>query len=214
MWIIGFSIEAIADQQKLQFKKSPANKGKWCDVGVWKYSRHPNYFGEVIGVSISFFSMFIPYSSYCYLAKNTKKALSSKQLTEISWCVLKVAVHIARCCSMYDQLVVDKEEVIEFWFVQSRFSFGGEYLWLPLQFWRVQNGSWCLGLSSSLSYFFLSVAFHFLRLAIINITLTVMLAVTMFILTHLLKQDSADKRYGSVSEYQRYKDTTRSVLVA
>lgn len=55
MWIVGISIEAIADQQKLQFKNSPANKGKWCAVGVWKYSRHPNYFGEVIDISISFF---------------------------------------------------------------------------------------------------------------------------------------------------------------
>ncbi|XP_074576761.1 uncharacterized protein LOC141833259 [Curcuma longa] len=47
MWIVGISFEAIADQQKLQFKNSPANKGKWCTVGVWKYSRHPNYFGEI-----------------------------------------------------------------------------------------------------------------------------------------------------------------------
>ena len=47
MWVFGFLIEAAADQQKLSFKNSPENRGKWCDVGVWKYSRHPNYFGEV-----------------------------------------------------------------------------------------------------------------------------------------------------------------------
>ena len=47
MWIIGFSIEAIADQQKLSFKNVPENRGKWCNVGLWKYTRHPNYFGEV-----------------------------------------------------------------------------------------------------------------------------------------------------------------------
>lgn len=47
MWSIGFSLEASADQQKLSFKNSPANRGRWCNVGVWKYSRHPNYFGEV-----------------------------------------------------------------------------------------------------------------------------------------------------------------------
>ncbi|KAL2927082.1 hypothetical protein RDABS01_023355 [Bienertia sinuspersici] len=46
MWSIGFSLEATADQQKLTFKNSPSNRGKWCNVGVWKYSRHPNYFGE------------------------------------------------------------------------------------------------------------------------------------------------------------------------
>ncbi|EOA34389.1 hypothetical protein CARUB_v10021916mg [Capsella rubella] len=48
MWVFGFLIEAAADQQKLSFKNSPENRGKWCDVGVWKYSRHPNYFGELI----------------------------------------------------------------------------------------------------------------------------------------------------------------------
>ncbi|XP_042000715.1 uncharacterized protein LOC121750271 isoform X1 [Salvia splendens] len=47
IWSIGISIEATADQQKLTFKNSPENRGKWCDVGVWKYSRHPNYFGEI-----------------------------------------------------------------------------------------------------------------------------------------------------------------------
>uniref|UniRef100_A0A803NED4 Steroid 5-alpha reductase C-terminal domain-containing protein n=1 Tax=Chenopodium quinoa TaxID=63459 RepID=A0A803NED4_CHEQI len=52
MWSIGFSIEATADQQKLSFKNSPSNRGKWCDVGVWKYSRHPNYFGDSIPVLV------------------------------------------------------------------------------------------------------------------------------------------------------------------
>ncbi|KAL3639397.1 hypothetical protein CASFOL_017304 [Castilleja foliolosa] len=48
MWALGLLIEATADQQKLNFKNSPENRGKWCDVGVWKYSRHPNYFGEIL----------------------------------------------------------------------------------------------------------------------------------------------------------------------
>ena len=47
MWSVGISIEATADQQKLSFKNSPENRGKWCNIGIWKYSRHPNYFGEV-----------------------------------------------------------------------------------------------------------------------------------------------------------------------
>ncbi|KAH1097535.1 hypothetical protein J1N35_014456 [Gossypium stocksii] len=47
MWSVGISFEAAADQQKLSFKNSPQNRGKWCNVGVWKYSRHPNYFGEI-----------------------------------------------------------------------------------------------------------------------------------------------------------------------
>ncbi|KAG8379695.1 hypothetical protein BUALT_Bualt07G0115700 [Buddleja alternifolia] len=47
MWFFGLLVEATTDQQKLTFKNSPENRGKWCDVGVWKYSRHPNYFGEI-----------------------------------------------------------------------------------------------------------------------------------------------------------------------
>ena len=44
--ISGVFIEALADQQKNAFKKNPENKNKFCQVGLWKYSRHPNYFGE------------------------------------------------------------------------------------------------------------------------------------------------------------------------
>ncbi|KAK1581933.1 hypothetical protein Q3G72_010342 [Acer saccharum] len=47
MWFVGMSVEAVADQQKLIFKNSPENRGKWCNVGLWKYTRHPNYFGEI-----------------------------------------------------------------------------------------------------------------------------------------------------------------------
>ncbi len=47
IWIIGFSFEAIGDFQLLQFKSNPANKGKVLNTGLWRYTRHPNYFGEV-----------------------------------------------------------------------------------------------------------------------------------------------------------------------
>ena len=46
-WIIGFLFEAISDWQLLQYKKDPVNKGKVITTGLWHYSRHPNYFGEV-----------------------------------------------------------------------------------------------------------------------------------------------------------------------
>ncbi|CDO98359.1 unnamed protein product [Coffea canephora] len=48
MWSVGILIEATADQQKLTYKNNPENRGRWCNVGVWKYSRHPNYFGEIL----------------------------------------------------------------------------------------------------------------------------------------------------------------------
>mmetsp|Transcript_4495 Transcript_4495/g.4618 ORF Transcript_4495/g.4618 Transcript_4495/m.4618 type:complete len:214 (+) Transcript_4495:277-918(+) len=57
----GILLEAVADQTKMTFKQDQRNRGKWCDVGVWRYSRHPNYFGELImwwGVFISCSSMF------------------------------------------------------------------------------------------------------------------------------------------------------------
>ncbi|KAJ1437801.1 hypothetical protein SESBI_03216 [Sesbania bispinosa] len=47
LWSVGFIVEGTADQQKLRFKQSSENRGRWCNVGLWKYSRHPNYFGEV-----------------------------------------------------------------------------------------------------------------------------------------------------------------------
>ena len=55
LWIAGFSIEVIADYQKSKFKADLANKGKFIRSGIWAWSRHPNYFGEIIlwsGVAI------------------------------------------------------------------------------------------------------------------------------------------------------------------
>ena len=48
VWLIGFLFEAVGDWQLLQFKKDRANKGKVITTGLWRYSRHPNYFGEVM----------------------------------------------------------------------------------------------------------------------------------------------------------------------
>lgn len=48
LWIAGFAIEVIADGQKRAFKNDPANAGTFIDVGLWSWSRHPNYFGEIM----------------------------------------------------------------------------------------------------------------------------------------------------------------------
>lgn len=47
IWIFGFYFEAVGDWQLDKFIKNPANKGKIMQEGLWKYTRHPNYFGEV-----------------------------------------------------------------------------------------------------------------------------------------------------------------------
>eukprot|EP00518_Triparma_eleuthera_P001648 CAMPEP_0182459004 /NCGR_PEP_ID=MMETSP1319-20130603/4228_1 /TAXON_ID=172717 /ORGANISM="Bolidomonas pacifica, Strain RCC208" /LENGTH=342 /DNA_ID=CAMNT_0024657817 /DNA_START=13 /DNA_END=1041 /DNA_ORIENTATION=- len=47
VWLVGFTIEVVADGQKKAFAANPDNKGKWIDEGLWYYSRHPNYFGEI-----------------------------------------------------------------------------------------------------------------------------------------------------------------------
>ncbi|KAA3476033.1 3-oxo-5-alpha-steroid 4-dehydrogenase 1 [Gossypium australe] len=47
MWFVGTIVEILADKDKFSFKNSPESKGKWCEIGLWKYSRHPNYFGDV-----------------------------------------------------------------------------------------------------------------------------------------------------------------------
>ena len=46
LWIIGMVFEAGGDYQLLRFKSDPANRGKVLDTGLWRYTRHPNYFGE------------------------------------------------------------------------------------------------------------------------------------------------------------------------
>ena len=47
-WLIGFYFEVLGDHQLNLFKKNPDNKGKLLTTGLWKYTRHPNYFGEAL----------------------------------------------------------------------------------------------------------------------------------------------------------------------
>jgi steroid 5-alpha reductase family enzyme len=46
LWLVGLITEALADAQLRHFKAQPGNRGQVCDRGLWRYSRHPNFFGE------------------------------------------------------------------------------------------------------------------------------------------------------------------------
>lgn len=48
VWVVGFVLEVVADQQKSAFRKDPSNAGRFIASGVWRWSRHPNYFGEIM----------------------------------------------------------------------------------------------------------------------------------------------------------------------
>lgn len=79
VWVIGFLIEFIADLQKYNFRKK--QKHDFIDTGIWKYSQHPNYFGEItmwIGIAIisltnligvQFFTLISPIFVYLLLTK-------------------------------------------------------------------------------------------------------------------------------------------------
>ena len=46
VWLVGFCFEAVGDRQLVRFKADPANRGRVMDHGLWRYTRHPNYFGD------------------------------------------------------------------------------------------------------------------------------------------------------------------------
>ncbi|MED5529709.1 MAG: DUF1295 domain-containing protein [Pseudomonadota bacterium] len=48
LWLVGFSIEVVADRQKTKFRQLPGNADHFITSGLWAYSRHPNYFGEIL----------------------------------------------------------------------------------------------------------------------------------------------------------------------
>jgi len=48
LWLVGFFFEASGDWQLMRFKADPNNAGKVMQTGVWRYTRHPNYFGDAV----------------------------------------------------------------------------------------------------------------------------------------------------------------------
>jgi steroid 5-alpha reductase family enzyme len=61
LWFISICGEGISDWQLKHFKKDPLNKGKVCEYGLWNYSRHPNYFFQLmIWISVTIFALSSP----------------------------------------------------------------------------------------------------------------------------------------------------------
>lgn len=62
LWLLALAAEALADAQLAAFKRNPANRGHVCAVGLWRYSRHPNYFFEwLVWVSYFVFALASPW---------------------------------------------------------------------------------------------------------------------------------------------------------
>ena len=56
IWLLGIGIEITADSQKSRFRSDPENQGRFITTGLWSWSQHPNYFGEVLlwtGVAVA-----------------------------------------------------------------------------------------------------------------------------------------------------------------
>ena len=90
LWGIGFFFEAVGDLQMARFKANPANKGKVLNTGVWRYTRHPNYFGDatqwwayylVAAAAGGFWTIFSPVFMTVLLLRVSGVTLLEKTLT-------------------------------------------------------------------------------------------------------------------------------------
>ena len=65
LWLFGFAVEVIADNQKRQFKKDPNNRDRFITSGLWSWSQHPNYFGEItlwLGLALLTYPVSVSYT--------------------------------------------------------------------------------------------------------------------------------------------------------
>lgn len=92
VWAIGFFFEAVGDLQLARFKANPVNKGKVLNTGVWRYTRHPNYFGDATqwwayyliaaAATGGFWTIFSPIIMTTLLLRVSGVALLEKTLVE------------------------------------------------------------------------------------------------------------------------------------
>ncbi len=90
LWLVGFVFESVGDRQLARFRADPANRGQVMDRGLWRYTRHPNYFGDACvwwGLFLvacdhrtGALTVLSPLVMTFFLAKGTGKPLLEKQL--------------------------------------------------------------------------------------------------------------------------------------
>lgn len=89
LWLVGFYFESMGDLQLARFKANPANKGKVMDLGVWRYTRHPNYFGDsaqwwgyylIAAAAGGWWTVFSPFLMTLFLLRVSGVALLEKSL--------------------------------------------------------------------------------------------------------------------------------------
>lgn len=68
-WLVGFYCEAVGDYQLYEFRKNPTNAGKVLSTGLWRYSRHPNYFGDIVMWWATFLiAVSVPYGLFAIIS--------------------------------------------------------------------------------------------------------------------------------------------------
>ena len=91
LWVVGFFFEAVGDLQMARFKANPSNKGKVMNTGVWRYTRHANYFGDATQwwayylIALAggrFFTIFSPILMTTLLLRVSGVAMLEKSLKE------------------------------------------------------------------------------------------------------------------------------------
>ncbi len=90
IWLVGFAFEAVGDEQLRRFKADPGNQGKVLGTGLWRYTRHPNYFGDAVlwwglfllacSSWVGLLTILSPIAMTYTLAKGTGKPLLEKGL--------------------------------------------------------------------------------------------------------------------------------------
>jgi steroid 5-alpha reductase family enzyme len=108
IWLVGFSFEAIGDHQLKRFKADPNNKGKVMERGLWRYTRHPNYFGDATlwwgyyliacAVPNGFYTLLSPLTMTVFLMNVSGVALLEKSLKKTK---PGYAEYIARTSSFF-----------------------------------------------------------------------------------------------------------------